>query len=205
VNDALREHGWSRRATDFYDLANLARYGVREGLAKGEGLDDEIARFGAIKRLIGRNAALAAVNQFLSAAKRLGLNISIAALGELARTDPLREMLHVSRPSDVVSFLRAHPDGRQNLANIDEIRWTEVQSRLPPELSSITTGVCRYFAAENRSDLAIAPARRQVRVADSKLWYNRDLSHLSHILRFAQPPIADSRQLMDTRSIRMAG
>jgi hypothetical protein len=80
VNDALREHGWSRRATDFYDLANLARYGVREGLAKGEGLDDEIARFGAIKRLIGRNAALAAVNQFLSAAKRLALNISIAAL-----------------------------------------------------------------------------------------------------------------------------
>ena len=120
VKDALCQDGWSRRATDFYDLANLARYGVREGLANAQGVDDEIARFGAINRLISRNAALAAVNQFLSAAKRLRLDISIAALGELARTGPLREMLHFSRPSDVISFLRGHPDGRQILASIDE-------------------------------------------------------------------------------------
>ncbi len=35
-------------------------------------------------------------------------------------------------------------------------------------------------------------------MADSKLWYNRDLSHLSHILRFAHSPVAESRQLLET-------
>jgi hypothetical protein len=197
VKDALRQDGWSRRARDFYDLANLARYGVREGLATEQRVDDEIAKSGTINRLIGHSPALAAVNQFLSAAKRLQLDVSIAMLGELAQTGPLREMLPASRPGDVTSFLRGHPQGRQILASIDEPRWTRSQRGVSPQLASITTSVCRFFAAECRAELAIAPARRQVKALDPKLWYNRDLSHLSHILRFARSPVADSRQLLE--------
>ena len=196
VLHAVSLSAWPSRTQNLYELGNLARYAAREGAATSEIIDASIIASNAIPRLLSRAPALPAVNQFLASAAKLGLPRAAAAVGAAAASPPLLDVLGASRSSDVASLVRAAPNGAEILSRIDAQSWNERQARSPAELASRTVSSCRFLMASSRPELARAPALRQVALCDPKLWDDNDLSHLSHILRFARPDREAAERLL---------
>jgi hypothetical protein len=196
IVDALRSSAWPNRTQNLYELGNLARYAARKGLASPEVIDASIAASNAIPRLLSRAPALPAVNQFLAKTAMVNLPRAAASLGSAAARPALMDVLGASRSSDVVALIRAAPNGLEILARIDLPRWNEGQSRSPAEPAGKSISACRFFEASSRPELARAPALRQVALADSNFWNDNDLSHLSHMLRFARPDREPAERLL---------
>jgi hypothetical protein len=196
VVHAFRSSAWPKRTQNLYDLGNLARYAARKGAASPKVIDGYIIASNAIPRLLSRAPALPAVNQFLAKAAMVDLPRAAATLGSAAARPPLMDILGASRSSDVVALIRTAPNGNEILARINLESWNEGQNRSPAEPAGKTISACRFFEVSSRPELARAPALRQVALADPNFWDNIDLSHLSHVLRFARPNREPAERLL---------
>ena len=162
VLNALSSSAWPNQTCTFYELGQLARHAVHEGLASPEVVDDSIIASNAIPRLLSRAPAVPALNQFLVYATRVILPRAAAAVGAATARPPLLDVLGCSRASDVAALIRAAPNGPEILNRIDADSWNNGQARSPAEPVSGTISACRFFEASNRPELARVPALRQV-------------------------------------------
>lgn len=200
VREAIETGEWPQHVFNLYDFTNIVRIAIRNNIRTAAQIDYDLQNQNALVTVVNRTRSLAAINSFLSWAQKCGLTQAVNALGDIAQSkqSSLIETIYCSKASNVVSLIRAHPNGSAILANINTDRWSVTQKGMSPELAADTVAAGRFFEAKDRAELATEPAAAQVRFADSSRWVSCDLSHLSHILRFANSTKDERRHLLTT-------
>lgn len=199
VGAALQLPDWPLRVGDLHELSGLARRAINSGVIKSKDLDQSISRSDGLGRILADARSLYAVNRFLFTAQLLDLPICVGQIEALAATpgSTLHNTLYLSRASDLSAFLRGVGSGSRVLASIDSNRWSVAQANVPPELAGDTAASGRYLATCGRAEMAIEPARQQVRAASPEQWPSHDLGHLSHVLRAAKLSVGENARLLE--------
>jgi len=200
VNESLKTSSWPTKARTLYELSTLAGLALRDPALSHDEIDSLISSSSAIDQLFQNRPSVRAVGQFLSFADQKHFIRSKAKTDTELEKPGFMNAILSGTPSDLASIVRVASNGKRVLESIDLDRWQQVQLHVPRDYVGNTVSFCLFAEKFGHLDLARAPARRQLEDADPRLWYNNDLSHLSHLLRFAEADPTETKRLLEVLS-----